>query len=99
MNKSLEECLGWHEDWPDGSASYKVWFDWNDRRMDASPSTDYLVRWVTNNVRVLSITYIPDTSPVWVAIFLDKDYKAQTVKSTDHRKMLVGVVFAAAGEG
>lgn len=96
--KTLQECLGWHTAYADGHSTMESWFDWNDRLMEYTPSTDYLIGWVTDNVLVSSITYVPAATPQWVATFQDKNGKSCTEKSTQFRSLLVAIVRTAADE-
>lgn len=55
--KPIQEIMGWHEDWPDGSSPFKVWFDQDGhmRQYDPTPTIEEKLSWIRARTQGYSI--------------------------------------------
>ncbi len=89
MAKDFRELLGWYQDWPDGSAQYKVWFDANDQRRESSdPSDNDLFIYLVDNGVVLDVRYDVERRE-WVGLFMDVAGKPHRDSSFRLRHILI----------
>lgn len=96
VTKSIQECLGWYEDWPDGSSSYKVWFDRDGNKVGASiPDVQYLMEWLVAAGALVHVSWQNDK---WNVLYLDKERHAFQVSAHRLDRVLAWAVRGHVGE-
>jgi hypothetical protein len=98
--KDYRTLLGWYQDWPDGSAPYKVWFDQNDRKLDVGtePSDHELFAYLLDKGQILDVRYdIPGRQ--WAVLALDRDGKWYRDTSFKLRHVLIRILRNGHPEG
>jgi len=93
--KRIEELLGWHQDWPNGSAGYKVWFDADRYQRNFSPPTiKERLSWINDHVQGYVVSKRDDTDWEITLRFVD----CQTFSNSDLTKLLDDTIRFLQGE-